>query len=227
MLALTTVPSGSVLFSSPATSISSPISLRVFSASSCFSPIILGILRSSVFLLFVVRKYVVIAAPAKISTATRANIIPNLVLFFFFLESSSSSSQSSSSSSQSSLLLEVEFFTAATFAGLTDGMTLVKSSSVTGTVPIIALGSFFILSKSTIISFADWYLFICSFSIAFNISLFKDSGTAEFIFLGGTTSSCICFKATETGESASNGTLPVTISYITTPKEYKSVLLSI
>ena len=44
---------------------------------------------------------------------------------------------------------------------------------------------------------------------------------------GATGSSCICFNATETGVSASNGTFPVNISYITTPKEYKSDLLSV
>ena len=59
------------------------------------------------------------------------------------------------------------------------------------------------------------------------IILLTDVGTFGFTSIGSSGSSCICFKATETGVSASNGTLPVTISYITTPKEYKSDLASV
>ena len=66
-----------------------------------------------------------------------------------------------------------------------------------------------------------------SFCIAFNIILFKLIGIDEFNTFGSTGSSCICFSATDTGVSASNGTLPVTISYITTPKEYKSDFASV
>jgi len=48
-----------------------------------------------------------------------------------------------------------------------------------------------------------------------------------FISFGSTGSSCICFNATDTGVSASNGTLPVNISYITTPNEYISDFASV
>ena len=48
-----------------------------------------------------------------------------------------------------------------------------------------------------------------------------------FNLIGSTGFSCICFNATDTGVSASNGTLPVSISYITTPSEYKSDLASV
>ena len=48
---------------------------------------------------------------------------------------------------------------------------------------------------------------------------FTDWGIFSFKVFGGTGSSCMCFNATDTGVSASNGTLPVSISYITTPNE--------
>jgi len=99
-------------------------------------------------------------------------------------------------------------------------------SSFSTTLLITALGSSLIFWRSLIISLAFWYLIPGSFSIAFIINLLRLSGIFELICFGGTTSSCICFKAIVTGESASKGTFPVTISYNTTPREYRSVLLS-
>ena len=66
---------------------------------------------------------------------------------------------------------------------------------------------------------AVWYLAIGSFCIAFKIISFTAFGMFGFISIGGTGSSCMCFNATETDVSASKGTFPVSISYITTPKE--------
>ena len=59
------------------------------------------------------------------------------------------------------------------------------------------------------------------------IILLTAYGIVGFNFIGSIGFSCICFKAIETGVSASNGTLPVNISYITTPNEYKSDLASV
>ena len=59
-----------------------------------------------------------------------------------------------------------------------------------------------------------------------SITLLKFSGIASFSWIGGIAGSWICFNAIETGLSASYGTLPVTISYITIPREYISVLVS-
>ena len=81
--------------------------------------------------------------------------------------------------------------------------------------------------KSCNSSVAVWYLSIGSFFNAFNIILFTASGKWGFNSIGGTGSSCICFNATDTGVSASNGTFPVTISYITTPNEYISDFASV
>ena len=81
--------------------------------------------------------------------------------------------------------------------------------------------------KSLSISDAFWYLELVSFCIAFITILFTDSGIAGFNFIGSTGVSCICFNATETGVSASNGTFPVNISYNTTPNEYKSDFASV
>ena len=80
-------------------------------------------------------------------------------------------------------------------------------------------GSFNDILKSFSISVADWYLKLISFSIAFIIILFIAKGIEGFSLIGSTGFSCICFRAIDTGVSASNGTLPVSISYITTPKE--------
>ena len=44
----------------------------------------------------------------------------------------------------------------------------------------------------------------------------------SFNLIGLSGSSWICITAIPTELSASNGTLPVAISYITTPREYKS-----
>ncbi|MNT77467.1 hypothetical protein D3C72_2165850 [compost metagenome] len=56
---------------------------------------------------------------------------------------------------------------------------------------------------------------------------FTEDGISGFNSIGSTGSSCICFSAIDTGVSASNGTLLVNISYITTPKEYKSDFASV
>ena len=81
--------------------------------------------------------------------------------------------------------------------------------------------------KSVSISVAVLYLSNGSLDIAFIIILFTLIGNVGFIFIGSTGCSCICFNATETGVSASKGTLPVTISYITTPSEYMSDFASV
>ena len=88
-------------------------------------------------------------------------------------------------------------------------------------------GFFKAFLKSTNISVADWYLNVVSFCNALIIILFTAIGTFLFTSIGSTGFSCICFNATDTGVSASNGTFPVTISYITTPKEYKSDFASV
>ena len=88
-------------------------------------------------------------------------------------------------------------------------------------------GSFKDFFKSTNISEAVWYLSVVSFCNALIIILLTAIGKFGFNSIGSTGSSCICFKATDTGVSASKGTLPVTISYITTPNEYKSDFASV
>ena len=88
-------------------------------------------------------------------------------------------------------------------------------------------GFFNAFLKSCNISVAVWYLKVVSFCKAFIIILFTAIGTFGFTSIGSLGFSCICFKATDTGVSASNGTLPVTISYKTTPREYKSDFASV
>ena len=55
----------------------------------------------------------------------------------------------------------------------------------------------------------------------------KEVGIDGLISLGGTGFSFTCISATETGLSALNGSSPVAISYIVTPREYRSLLVSI
>ena len=88
-------------------------------------------------------------------------------------------------------------------------------------------GSFNAFLKSINISLAVWYLNVVSFFSALIIILFTAVGKLGLTSIGSSGSSCICFNATDTGVSASNGTFPVTISYITTPKEYKSDFASV
>ena len=59
------------------------------------------------------------------------------------------------------------------------------------------------------------------------MTLFTANGILSLIFIGSIGFSCICFNAIDTGVSASKGTLPVSISYITTPSEYKSDFASV
>ncbi len=53
----------------------------------------------------------------------------------------------------------------------------------------------------------------------FIIKLFNPSGIEGAYFLGSIGSDWICFNAIVTGDSASKGSIPVTISYKTIPKE--------
>ena len=104
---------------------------------------------------------------------------------------------------------------------------LVYAPSLFSTITKSPSGSFNALLKSANISVADWYLSVGSFFIAFKTISFTAVGISGFSSIGVTGSSCICFNATETGVSASKGTFPVSISYITTPNEYKSDFASI
>ncbi len=52
-------------------------------------------------------------------------------------------------------------------------------------------------------------------------------GMWELTERGGAGSSLTCISATETGVSAVKGSWPVAISYIMTPREYRSLRLSI
>ena len=90
-----------------------------------------------------------------------------------------------------------------------------------------ASGFFKTASKLAFISVAELYLKAGSFCIAFMIIWLTLCGTLGLISDGGSGSCCMCISATETGVSASNGTFPVTISYNTTPNEYKSDLASV
>ena len=95
-------------------------------------------------------------------------------------------------------------------------------------IPIPSPSGFFKAKlKSFNSSVAELYLNDTSFCIAFIIILLTAYGIEGFSFIGSTGFSCMCFNAIETGVSASKGTLPVTISYITTPNEYMSDLASV
>ncbi len=83
------------------------------------------------------------------------------------------------------------------------------------------------VSKSFIISDADWYLLVGSFCIALKIISSIPIGISGFIEEGFLKTSCICISATATGVSASKGFSPVSISNNIAPTEYISLFSSV
>ena len=151
-----------------------------------------------------------------------AAAIPIMVIALssFGLTGPSSSSSSSSSKSSPSSASSPSASPSRICSCSSGEITRVFSTS--SAEPIVTKSSFGLTSaffrskrRSSIVAYLRSGLFMVHFKMIFS----KLIGSSGAYALGATISSCKCCKATATVVSPSNGTRPVTISYITIPRE--------
>ena len=201
---------------------------------------------------FATTNIVIITINAIIPAPIHLNILSSLSLFSSSISSSSSSSESessssssssrSSSSNNSSSISSLSFLFSAILSSLfwfscPSLFSLLSSAAWTVSGWPGALYTGIILTKfssgatrdffkSAISSAASWYLLSVFFCVHLSTIISMLTGIPSATVDGFGISSCMCCTATETVESPSNGTVPVSISNSVIPNEYISLLSS-